>query len=318
MKTLCLSILLACTALAAPSAAQAQSNDPIPNAIEPSELNTAGVGAWRLRGSIQAPSTIGSILETPENRVRNRLGSPFQLSFNRDEITRQSSSAVKGALFYTFGRDINDERNLKIISYALGVEVDQARIDDTTVTDTIKFQARTAALFTDSALGRIILNHRVDAGIGWLTNSDFDLSVLTLDARYAPSGRRLGRLTPREGFAIQARPSFIVEAQKVLDDGDVAAFQGDNDRLYAGARLDVQAGFGSNFGASLNRLSFSVDYTYLVDLTGSTNDRDLLNATASWALSEQGEASLLARYSKGQSTSSEPVDKLFLGLGFAF
>ena len=122
MKNLCLSILLAGAALAAPSAAQAQTDDPIPNAIEPSEPNTAGVGAWRLRGSIQAPSTIGSILETPENRVRNRLGSPFQLSFNRDEITGQSSSAVNGALFYTFGRDINDERNLKIISYALGVE----------------------------------------------------------------------------------------------------------------------------------------------------------------------------------------------------
>ncbi|MEO0916603.1 MAG: hypothetical protein AAFY31_06420, partial [Pseudomonadota bacterium] len=176
------------------------------------------------------------------------MSSPFQLSFNRDEITGQSSSAVKGALFYTFGRDINDGRNLKIVSYALGVEVDQVRVDDTTVTDTIKFQARTAALFTDSAPGRLVLNHRVDAGIGWLTNSDFDLSVLTLDARYAPSGRRLGRLTPRAGFAIQARPSFIVEAQKVLDDGNVAAFQGDKDRLYAGARLDVQAGFGSNFG----------------------------------------------------------------------
>lgn len=318
MKTLCLYFFLACAALGTSFAVQAQSDDAIPDPIDPGAINTDGVGGWRLRGSMQAPSTIGSVLETTATRTQNRIESPFQLSFNQDGISEETSTAVKGALFYKRGRDINDERNLKIISYALGVEVDQVRIDDTTATDTIKFQARTAALFTNSTPGRIVLNQRVDAGIGWLTNSDFDLSVITLDARYAPSGRRLGRITPREGFAIQARPSFILEAQNVLDDGNVEAFQGDKDRLFAGARLDVQAGFGSNFSAPLNRLSFSLDYTYLVDLIGRTNDRDLFNATAIWALTEQGEASLLARYTKGQSTSSDPVDQVFVGLGLAF
>ncbi|MFK7877074.1 MAG: hypothetical protein AB8B71_15025 [Paracoccaceae bacterium] len=303
------------------SPVNSQTADTDPAVFPLPDLNTKWQGAWRLRGALDIPTTIGGFAETDAELKANRIASPFVLSYEHDALTDETSTHLKGALFYEFGRDVDDGSRLKIIKYAAGVTLDQSSVNGVQMTDTIGVETRMAALFTNSDVGARINNHFVTGGIGWLTDSDFDLSVLTVDAAYTPITADFGHIGPRTGFQIQATPSLAIEGQKVFEAAGLTHFEGEADRLFAGVKIDVTAGFGSVSKEAknpLSRLSFGLKYTQMYDLTGQHDDLSLLDATANWALTDDGAASLVINYQKGQSTSAAEIDKVTVGLGFAF
>lgn len=318
MKKYIHTLAMACFAAFGATQATAQDNDVIPGPEAPFEIDQTWKGAWQLRGAFVPPST--AKLEEPTRAQLAKIlqKSPFIFSFERDEISNQTTLGLKGALFYTWARDVNDASDLKIQSYALGVEIDQGRIDGVTSKDVLKFQGRKAALFGNSDVDTWITSQFIDAGIGYVTNSDFDLSVVSFDAKYTPYNKTLWNFRSKVGFPLKITPQLRFEAQTVLDDAGVVQFQGDADRFYAGGNLNIEAGFGPNAAKSLQRISFGMDYTHMFDLTGAGDDRDLLDAKVTWALAEDSAASWNLGYTKGQSTTGKEVDKLTLGLGFAF
>lgn len=301
----CLLALATSPTLAVPDETPAY--DPTKRTVSPVKL--------RLRGAFHDPS----VLNDPNNETKKeRLADPFLFAYSDDRETDEVTLTLKGAVFGSLRVDNPAGSSPSIASYAFGVVVDQVDINGAQSRDTLEFRVGGAWLFGDSRPNVFWRSHYINADIGWLTDNDFDLGVLTASAQYEPFGRAQGFAgAPYSigNFSFQARPSFVATYQNVRDDGGRAEFAGDADRFYVGGQLKVIGGFQKG---PLKRLSFDASYQVLADLTGNASDTELFDAGLNWALDAESNVALRLDYTRGDTPSAAFTDKLTAGLALAF
>ncbi len=196
-----------------------------------------------LRDEFADPSVIDAEKKTPETLAAH----PFRLFYQRDEASGNEAYSILGSAFGQWRNFYDDGRILKISAYSLGVEIDQSTINGVTARDTIAVRVGGAWLFQDSRPQDIFFrSHYLSTSVGWITDHDFDLSVVSVDAKYRPLGESFGfGGVPygRGNFKFQITPVLTAEYLSVIDADGRPNFAGLDEALFIGTSMAFTGSF---------------------------------------------------------------------------
>ena len=270
--------------------------------------------ALYLRDAFLDPSVISS----PKNSPGVLAKHPFKLSYQSDEMSGDEVFSASGAIFGQWRNYHVDKGALKISAYSFGVELDQTAVNGAISRDTLEIRAGGTWLFQDSRPNDVFFrSHYLSTSVGWLTNREFDLSVLSVDAQYQPIGESFGfgGAPYRVGnFRLKFTPVLTAEYLNVIDADGRPNFVGLDDALFVGGSI----GFSGSFAGALKPVSIDAKYSVSHDVIGAGGTKEEFKAGLGWALTESGLASFRLDYVKGDTPTSDEADKLTIGVGFAF
>ena len=266
-----------------------------------------------LRGKFAEPS----VLFAPDDSTKARAADSFRLFYDRDDVSGNEIISLSGSLFAQFRNVHSTERPLKLSAYSFGVSLDQSTVNGATARDTIIFHAGGSWLFQSDQ--PVFWNsHYISANLGWITDRDFDLSVVTAKARYTPRGQGFGFGAVPYGtgnFKFQITPALMAEYQNVVDAAGRADYAGAAERFYLGTSLEF---IGTFADGPLQPVTLDAAYFAATDLLGNAGDHQLFDVGLSWALTDSGNLSVRAGYTKGSTPTRSETDKVSIGLGLSF
>ena len=162
--------------------------------------------------------------------------------------------------------------------------------------------------------GSFINSHYLIGSPLYQTDKEFETSVIGFDVLYTPGIPKLGIGSPirkeKETFRFRWRPLVGFELGQVLNDG------GNDDALPAETFIRATARVRAEL-LIIDRLTFSADYIWRIDLNGDNDVRDFVDLTATYFLDELKNVSIGLSYTNGRNTPQfVNVDELSTFLGF--
>lgn len=258
---------------------------------------------WKRDFILQSKFLGASVLSAPRNGQNLNGVTPATISYNRNYEADREVFSASGAAFFSWRRDFT-ARRLTSAAILAGVEFDRTEVSGSpgpSEKDSLIFRFGGEFEWTNSADDALIDLQYLRGNVGWITDSDFDLSVLTAQLQYQPFFVDAANGAPRQiagsSLRYRWRPEVRAEYQHVIDADNRPQFTQDDNYLFLGAAVGLQLDFAPR--SSLERVSFSLNYQYLEDFLSTNNSTDYLEALLSYRLSPKGNATISLGYKKG-------------------